>query len=129
MNEQIKTYEEACERKGIDPVATLPDVTNVPEEFKKATVDHYKMMIVASVLNGDWKANWADYGQVKYWPWFDVVEDSTTSSGFRLSSGGYGGGYSRTGVGSRLCFKDVETAKYAGKQFADLYEGFMLINK
>lgn len=123
--EDIKSFEDACKALGIDPVTSIPDVSNTPEHLREAVTGHYKMMIVAEAINGTWKPNWND-GSWKYWPWFEVVADETRPSGSRLSYDVYDGGYSDTTVGSRLCFKDSETAEYVGRQFAGLYETFFL---
>ncbi len=125
---RIKSFEEACAVLGIDPIKSLPDVTNVPEEFREAIISHYKMMIVAKVLNGDWKPDWSDSSQWKYWPWFYYKSDPNSSSGFRLSYLGCDCDHTYSYVGSRLCFKDSATAEYAGTEpeLVKLYEGFHL---
>lgn len=82
------------------------------------------LSIVAKVLNGDWQPDWTNHNQNKYYPFF---EKKQTGSAF--SFGGYGSGYSYAGtyVGSRLCFKDRETAEYVGKQFIKEYNELMEI--
>lgn len=122
--EDIKTFEDACKVLGIDPATSLPDVTNVPEDMREAVIGHCKMMIVAKAINGDWSPNWNDHNEWKYYPWFYVHPDN--ASGSRLSFYVYVIAYSVTHVGSRLCFKDEETAEYVGRQFAGLYETFFL---
>lgn len=61
--------------------------------------------------------------------WFKVVPNDAKPSGFGLAYYDFGNWASTTNVGSRLCFKSVEQAEYAGKQFIDLYEDLMLIDK
>jgi len=80
-----------------------------------------KLMIICRVLNGDWLPDWTDYSQYKYYPWF------THKSGFGLSYGDCV--YARTdaSVGARLCYKTSDLAKYAGTQFADLYNDYLTL--
>jgi hypothetical protein len=72
----IKSYEDACKHLNIDP-ANLPDVSNIPEEFRKSIISHYKLMIIYKAINNGWVPDWNDWDQYKYFPWFRVL-----SSGF-----------------------------------------------
>lgn len=54
-----------------------------------------------------------------YYPWFSV------GSGVGFSYYDYCYDYSRSCVGSRLCFKNRELAIYAGKQFTAIYEAYL----
>ncbi len=123
---QIKTYEAACKELKLDPKA-LPDVSTLPEKHRKAIIAHFKLVIIAEALNEGWTPDWSDYDQAKYYPWFEVIPDNKSVSGFGLSYGAYGGWLTGTGVGSHLCFKTRDLAKYAGKQFLKLYEEYMLL--
>jgi hypothetical protein len=51
--------------------------------------------------------------------------DSKAGSGVGLSYGDCVFGYSRARVGSRLCFKSEELAKYAATQFINEYRDYM----
>lgn len=117
--EVIKTFEDACEYAGLHPVAVLPfmNPTDAEEEALNAV---RKMWIIARVLNGDWKADFKDNSQWKYYPWFKADK-----SGFGLSYGGYGRWTTVTDCGVRFAFKDEKTAKYAGQQFIDIYNKFL----
>jgi len=125
--DKIKTFEEACAALGIS--TALPEVSMLPEAEQKAIVAHYKLTVIAKALNEGWKPDWSNDDEYKYYPWFDVEEDAAKPSGFGLSYGGYVGTDLYTFIGSRLCFKSRELAKYAGEQFTDLYEEYFLINK
>lgn len=117
----IKTYEDACEDQGIiDPLAILPwHSPNTPDHEAANAIQ--KMWTIARSLNGpDWKADWNNFSQYKYYPWFKA-----NPSGFGLSYYGYGFRGTFTYVGSRLCYKSAEIAEYAGKQFIDLYNKFL----
>ncbi|WP_271730210.1 hypothetical protein, partial [Aquimarina algiphila] len=71
-------------------------------------------------LNEGWLPDWDNGEYDKYYPWFKM-----SSSGFRYD--GYGLRVSGSAVGSRLCFKSSELARYAGEQFTDVYRKFMII--
>lgn len=126
--QQIKNYEDACLALGLSPDA-LPDVSMLPEKEQKAIIAHYKLTVIARALNEGWLPNWADSDECKYFPWFDVEEDEKKPSGFGLSYGVCGDRGTYTFVGSRLCFKSRELAKYAAEQFIELYEDYFLVEK
>jgi hypothetical protein len=124
--ERIKSFEEACKAQGLDPEKVLPDVSNMPEHAQKTITAYAKLCIIQPVLNGDWKPDWNDYNQYKYYPWFDVNEDQSKPSGFGLSFYDYGYDYTLAYLGSRLYYKDRETAEYAGETFIAEYEDLVL---
>ena len=119
----IKTFEDACKKVNTDP-AKLPDVSGILEEFAKPIIAAYKLLIIYKAINNEWKPDWSNWDQYKYYPWFEVL-----SSGFGFSASTYGYDYANTGVGSRLCFESEEKAKYAGNQFLQLYKDFLTITK
>ncbi|MCC6867050.1 MAG: hypothetical protein IT280_12920 [Ignavibacteria bacterium] len=123
---KIKSFEDACKARKIDPKA-LPEVSMLPVIHQKAIVAHYKLIIIAEAINDGWQPNWNDSNEWKYYPWFEVETDEDRPAGFGFSCTSYVGWSTITSVGSRLCFKTRETAVYAGKQFADLYKEYMLI--
>jgi len=116
----IKTFEDACTKLALDPTQ-LPDVSMIPEEFRKPIINAYKLMIIYKAINDGWVPDWNDSDQYKYYPYFRVL-----SSGFGFSYSGYFYTYATTIVGSRLCFESSEQAKYAGTQFTAEYKQFLL---
>jgi hypothetical protein len=124
---RIKTYEQACKKLGINPKA-LPGVSKLPVKDRKAIIAHYKLVKIAQALNGEWKPNWNDNSEGKYYPWFEVKADAKRPSGFGFSGADCGSWRTCTAVGSRLCFKSSELAVYAGKQFAKLYQEYFLMS-
>ncbi|MNT87657.1 hypothetical protein D3C72_2281040 [compost metagenome] len=52
MYQNIKSYEDACAVKGIDPVGSLPIVTGVPEDLREFIINTYKLAIVNQAING-----------------------------------------------------------------------------
>ena len=119
----IKTFEDACKKVNTDP-AKLPDVSGILEEFAKPIIAAYKLLIIYKAINNEWKPDWSNWDQYKYYPWFEVL-----SSGFGFSYTYYVYVITYSGVGSRLCFESEEKAKYAGNQFLQLYKDFLTITK
>lgn len=126
---KIKTFEAACKMLKLDPKKVLPVVSGVPKHHQEAIVAHAKLVIIAEALNTEanggktWKPDWANGEWDKYYPWFDMYMSSGSGLSYYdcvdLGSGSI--------VGSRLCFKSSELAKYAGKQFKKLYEQYFLL--
>ena len=121
---QIKTFEDACKKLGIDPT-NLPEVSNLTADLQQAVIDHYKMMIVSQALNDGWKPDWNDHNQRKWNPWFTVKASSKNPGGSGLVCSNALNWITGTGVGSRLCFHSRELGEYAGKQFQSIYNDYL----
>lgn len=120
--QQIKSFEDACKALGIE--AIVPDFSASPEHAKALTA-HFKLVIIAQALNNNWKPDWNNNDEYKYFPWFDMEVTKENPSGFVLYN--VYCHFTNTSVGSRLCFVSREVAQYAGTQFADLYKEYMTI--
>lgn len=117
----VKTFEEACQVEGIEPDSVLP--YKIPGSADQESINAYaKLIVIIRVLNDGWLPDWNSFDQYKYYPWFE-----TDDSGFGLSYYDCDLWYTSTNAGSRLCFSNRDLAKYAGKQFIDIYTKFMLI--
>ena len=115
--QSIKTVEDALNVTGM-PVT--PEFNEVPEKLREYFKAVYEAVVITKAIVGDWKADWNDGSQRKWYPWF------------KMSSGGFVFcdtycDYSRASAGnaSRLCFSSDEIATYAGKQFLQLYSDFI----
>lgn len=80
-------------------------------------VARLKLILIASVLRGDWKPDFENRNQQKWYPWFEYL----AGSGFDFSNSDYDYGIAATTVGSRLCFPTKELSDYFGKQFIELH--------
>ena len=89
---------------------------NVPEHLKY----QYIAELGCEILNEGWIPNWDDRSQLKYFIWFKMG-----SSGFRYHDYAYWSADSL--VGSRLCFKKLESAKHLATIINDVFEKFMII--
>ncbi len=118
--EVIKSYEDACEFLGEDP-KDLP-FKNPTTSDQEAINANWMMWRITKALNDSWEPNWDDSNEVKYYPRFDM-----RSAGVGFSHSVCDGWHSTTAVGSHLCFKSIELAEYAGKQFVDIYKKFMVL--
>lgn len=110
--DRIKTFEDACEETEENPS---------DEKFIKGsedTIAYEKIKVISRALNGDWKPDWNNTNQPKYYPYFD-----TSGSGFRFSATVYD--YRYTSAGSRLCYGTSKLAEYAGKEFESTYKKFI----
>jgi hypothetical protein len=119
----IKTFEDACKKVNTDP-AKLPDVSGILEEFAKPIIAAYKLLIIYKAINNEWKPDWSNWDQYKYYPLFEVL-----SSGFGFSVSGYVYGDSGSAVGSRLCTDTWEKALYIAEQFKAEYQEYFLYSE
>jgi hypothetical protein len=119
----IKSFEDACKKLGIDPSA-LPEVSSIPEEFRKALVAGFKLMVIFKAINDGWKPDWNNYSQYKYYPWFGVL-----SSGFGFSYSAYRYPHTAATVGSRLCTDTSEKALYIASQFEAEYKEWLIYSE
>ena len=122
MYTDIKTFEDACQVLNLDSTTVIPDFSLFPEPDQQAMIAHAKLIIIAKAINGDWVPDWNNWDQYKYYPWFEM--GSPSGGGFSFNGCAYWSTYSY--VGSRLCFQNRDMAKYAGKQFEDLYKAYFV---
>jgi hypothetical protein len=115
ITDQVKTFDDVLSIAG----TTMEQLINPSDSPDEAA--YKKVKLIAKVLNEGWQPKWEDSDEYKYYPWFDL------SSGSGLAFLGYDHYSSYSGVGSRLCFKTRELAKYAGTQFVDIYTELFII--
>ena len=121
ITDRVKTLDDACRVLGISQFSLLPSITNNGLEDDTDSIQAYcKLIIIARALNEGWVPDWSDNNQYKYFPWFDEKEP-----GFGLSCSVYVSWRTGATVGSRLCYKTMELAEYAGKQFNDIYNQYL----
>ena len=112
ITDKVKTFEDACRIKGIDPNSEF-FTSEVLQAHEKA---QRKIETIIEVLNEGWKPNWGNSSEAKYYPWF-----KRSSSGVGFSYDDYYYDLTGTAVGSRQVLKTRELAIYAGKQFESIY--------
>lgn len=152
--ERVKTYEDAVNELGEDnPIVVAASTASwlFPEAVNKDLVAYMKMRVIVAALNDGWEPQFVP-GEQRWYPWYELIskEDYEAMSedekqerrcvGRSSSNANALGGlvcsvavsassHSNANDGSRLAFKSEELAKYAGKQFAELFADFCFIPK
>ncbi len=153
ITERVKTFNDAVAILGDDHpfVKQLDAVTDtiIADEYGIDVIVYLKLRIITAALNEGWEPRFAE-GECRYYPWYNPytqVEWDKLDKGIKKKSVPFGGDDYKTDAsfvyatsfdatsnecvdfGARLCFKTSELARYAGRQFADLYADFYLIRK
>lgn len=140
----IKTYEDACEALGEEPVGDLGD------HVDKHIIALIKLETISRALWGkDWQPKPdPDGSKYFYYPWFALYTQSEMDSmneedrgallgadaalgacagfGYLLASTRSSGSYAF--LGFRLCQKTEEKAKYFGIQFKEIWADYLAFN-
>jgi hypothetical protein len=119
ITDRVKTVEDAIAILGEQPenIKMLLAYNGIDKDMIAAQT-FIKLTLIARALNQDWKADWTNSNQTKWFPWFEG-----SASGFRFDVTYYV--YTFASAPSRLCFASSELAAYAGKQFIELYNQFL----
>lgn len=152
--ERVKTYEDAVNELGEDnPIVVAASTASwlFPEAVKKDLVAYMKMRVIVAALNDGWEPQFVP-GEQRWYPWYELiskedyeamsedekqerrcvgrsVNNANAYGGLVYSNAYYASSSSPAYNGSRLAFKSEELAKYAGKQFAELFADFCFIPK
>ena len=140
----IKTYEDACEALGEEPVGDLGD------HVDKHIIALIKLETISRALWGkDWQPKPdPDGSKYFYYPWFALYTQSEMDSmseedrgallgacagngalaGFGFLSAGYRSSSSNASLGFRLCQETEEKAKYFGIQFKEIWADYLEFN-
>ena len=140
----IKTYEDACEALGEEPVGDLGD------HVDKHIIALIKLETISRALWGkDWQPKPdPDGSKYFYYPWFALYTQSEMDSmseedrGALLGAGAYSGALAGFGFlgaifrssssyasfGFRLCQETEEKAKYFGIQFKEIWADYLAFN-
>lgn len=140
----IKTYEDACEALGEEPVGDLGD------HVDKHIIALIKLETISRALWGkDWQPKPdPDGSKYFYYPWFALYTQSEMDSmseedrGALLGASAYNGAYAGFGslnatdrssysfanLGFRLCQETEEKAKYFGVQFKEIWADYLVFN-
>lgn len=141
----IKTYEDACEALGEEPVEG-----SLGDHVDKHIIALIKLETISRALWGkDWQPKPdPDGSKFFYYPWFALYTQSEMDSmseedrGALLGAGAYHGAdagfgclnahsrssYSSAYFGFRLCQETEEKAKYFGVQFKEIWADYLAFN-
>lgn len=143
---KIKTFEDACSALGIDAKQWLTE--NETYKMDANLLAYMKLRIITEALNEGWRPKY-DGKEWHYGVWYDLMTKAQYDrksdcekekrgvlfgrsaaagalAGFVCADTDYSPSNAFACVGSRLCYKDRETALYSGKQFADIWADFLL---
>ncbi len=118
IKERVKTIDDAIAVLGSDDRNVIDYLQMKLGNLRPHILGNQELIIITKALNEGWKPDWSNSNEWKHFPWFDFNDSSSAgrfsfdSSDLRLSG---------SIVGSRLCFKSSELAKYAGNQFLEIY--------
>lgn len=140
----IKTYEDACEALGEEPVGDLGD------HVDKHIIALIKLETISRALWGkDWQPKPdPDGSKYFYYPWFALYTQSEMDSmseedrgallgavanngadaGFGCLTANYRSSDSSANIGFRLCQETEEKAKYFGIQFKEIWADYLAFN-
>lgn len=146
VNETITNFDEARAFLGGKPnndytiskkvlsgnCAQLADVARLVQDVNpnhiKALVALNELFTIAEAWNkaDNFVPDFSDASQYKYFPWFIYDKGA---AGFVSANTNYTATNTNAAIGSRLCFKTRNRAIQFGKQFVDLYNQVLLLNK
>lgn len=147
--DRIKTFEDAVKELGEKHPAVCEYNAIVSAGLETSMspdiLAYFKLRIITAALNEGWEPQFT-VGEYRYWPWFwlytqeevDAMTEAERSEllyvGDIASYGalcGLSSAYSdtafsssSTNIGARLAFKSHGLAKYAGRQFIELWSDF-----
>lgn len=135
----VNSYERACAVIGEEPVdfEELNDTleNNGFESLSAHEIAYKKLVTIAKALNLGWCPNWADFDEYKYYPWFDLKKESPAGVGSAYSGADLGvsvldsyyvASTSLANFGGALASESREIAIYFGKQFAEIWQDYLL---
>ncbi len=131
ITNRVKSYADACKVLGIEP---MDEDSMKAQGFRPDEIARRQLETITEALNEGWKPNWADTDEYKYYPYFYIevsevqTEDDTYGADAGLSDAYtyYAATHTHAYIGSRLCFHDSETARYAGRTFTNLYAQILI---
>lgn len=152
VRDRVKTFEDACEELGEDDDFVVQYnlfMENVNMGKCEDIISYLKLRIIVAALNEGWEPEFND-SEYRWYPWFyfytnkeiEDMDEEQKSELCRCVGRSYSNAYalgglwcasavnafsfSRSVIGARLAFKTKELAKYAGKQFIEIYRDFVI---
>lgn len=125
ITDRVKSYTDACNVLGIEP---MNEQDMKARGYRPDEIARRKLETITEALNEGWKPDWNNTDEYKYYPYFYIKENAKAKGTAGLASAiTYStASFTNAHVGSRLCFHDSETARYAGRTFTELYEQILI---
>ena len=145
VTDRIKTFEDACKELGEEHLFVKQYNSNEMADVDTDLDAYLKLRIICASLNEGWEPKFEE-DEYRYYPWFELMtkeeianmdeEDKGRVVCRSYSSAGANGGLvyassvsvssnAYTYDASRLVFKSLELAEYAGRQFVDIWADFV----
>jgi len=115
--DKIKNYSDVCKDLGEDELK-LSDFNFLSKDYRKKAFNQAKLQQIQKLFNGDWKLDWSDTTQYKWFPYFEIKVSGGIGfyvTYFHSSHFGDAPAY----------FKYEETSNFVGKLFIDIYKELM----
>ena len=122
ITERVVNYATACVVLGVKWVA---DEVFKMNSFSIDEIAFYKLKVIAKALNEKWSPNLDNKNEKIYWPEF-IYDGKTNRFCFNRVLNNFDHDITAP---IKLCFKNYKLAKYAGNQFEDMYNDFLLNNQ
>lgn len=121
----VKSYTDACNVLGIEP---MNEQDMKARGYRPDEIARRKLETITEALNEGWKPDWNNTDEYKYYPYFYIKENAKAqgTAGLAYAYAINAASSSAARIGSRLCFHDSETARYAGRTFTELYEQILI---
>lgn len=145
VTERIKTFKDALRVLGTPEEEISDDFFKEYEKLGKDVVAYLKLRVITEALNEGWKPQFTT-NEYRWFPWFELFNqkelddmddekksrvvlrscfDASTVGGVAYVDANVDSSNTGTSYGSRLAFKTQELAKYAGKQFLDIWADYV----
>lgn len=143
VTERVKTFEDAVRELGEEH--PLVKEWHLGDGLSADLEAYLKLRIIVAALNEGWEPKFTT-DEYRYFPWFVLYTeeeynelsdedkarvvlrssfDANTFGGVACVNAAYVSSSSGSFYGSRLAFKNSDLAKYAGKQFIEIYADFV----
>ncbi len=149
ITERVKTFRDAVSILGKEHPLVKEWYVVYTDNCSADLIAYLKLRIITAALNEGWEPQFTE-DEYRYYPWFALCtqeewngldeeikrervlfggDDYRVNVGFMCVDSIVAPLGANATLGSRLCFKTSDLARYAGRQFADLYADFYLIRK
>jgi len=118
--DRVKSVEDACNVIGKNYCIFLEEISSLDADEQA----YRKLKVIIKALQGDWKADFTNENQKKYYPYFKI-DKSFSSFCFASVDYSWAAWNIDSGSGSRLCLPTSELAYFMGNYYIDLYKDFM----
>lgn len=131
---KLTTIEKAFkDQKDKIDLKKLPDLSILPDRMSRGMLALLKLQVITEAVNNDdpkipeWKADYSDSNQRKWFPWYVGGSADGSGSGFRFDYSVSCWSLTSTRIGARLALKDEARSDFMNKHYSDLYKELLLI--